>query len=205
MDTNKHKNSQKTVKAPAKAGQKTRRGRRIPQTAWPGILQQYQLGATLTKIAEDFDCTPSAISYIVKKAETIYGDLTGSHHLPTPTRMTTGSIKNPSQLRPRSLAELKGDKQAADGSSQPPAVDDMEQRLRDDAQALILAYRALKLAEGDNGDTDAAMMLAGQLHSLRRSLAKLEITLSKQGIATQTSSNNKPTSRSRYATGWQAN
>jgi len=197
MDTNKHKNSQKTVKAPAKAGQKTRRGRRIPQTAWPGILQQYQLGATLTKIAEDFDCTPSAISYIVKKAETIYGDLTGSHHLPTPTRMTTGSIKNPSQLRPRSLAELKGDKQAAGGSSQPPAVDapavdDMEQRLRDDAQALVLAYRA-------------AMMLAGQLHSLRRSLAKLEITLSKQGIATQTSSNHKPTSRSRYATGWQAN
>lgn len=53
-----------------------RRGRRIKQTAWPGILKLYQDGATLTAIARIYDCTPSAICYIVKKAERIYGDLT---------------------------------------------------------------------------------------------------------------------------------
>lgn len=55
---------------------KRRRGRRIKQTAWPGILKLYQDGATLTAIARIYDCTPSAICYIVKKAERIYGDLT---------------------------------------------------------------------------------------------------------------------------------
>ena len=45
-----------------------RRGR-IPQSAWPRILEMYKSGATLTAIAREFDCTPSAISYIVRKAE----------------------------------------------------------------------------------------------------------------------------------------
>ncbi|MEA1676044.1 hypothetical protein [Nitrospirillum sp. BR 11163] len=46
-----------------------RRGR-IPQSAWPSILERYRAGATLSAIAREFDCTPSAISYIVRKAET---------------------------------------------------------------------------------------------------------------------------------------
>lgn len=46
-----------------------RRGR-IPQSAWPDILERHRAGATLTAIAREFDCTPSAISYIVRKAET---------------------------------------------------------------------------------------------------------------------------------------
>lgn len=45
-----------------------RRGR-IPQSAWPQILERYRAGATLSAIAREFDCTPSAISYIVRKAE----------------------------------------------------------------------------------------------------------------------------------------
>lgn len=45
-----------------------RRGR-IPQSAWPQILERYRSGATLSAIAREFDCTPSAISYIVRKAE----------------------------------------------------------------------------------------------------------------------------------------
>lgn len=47
-----------------------RRGR-IPQSAWPGILARYQTGETLSAIAREFDCTPSAISYILKKAESM--------------------------------------------------------------------------------------------------------------------------------------
>lgn len=42
---------------------------RIPQTAWPRILERYRAGATLSAIAREFECTPSAISYIVRKAE----------------------------------------------------------------------------------------------------------------------------------------
>ena len=45
-----------------------RRGR-IPQSAWPQILERYRGGMTLSAIAREFECTPSAISYIVRKAE----------------------------------------------------------------------------------------------------------------------------------------
>lgn len=45
-----------------------RRGR-IPQSAWPRILEMYKGGATLSAIAREFECTPSAISYIIRKAE----------------------------------------------------------------------------------------------------------------------------------------
>src|SRR3954463_4961356 len=45
-----------------------RRGR-IPQSAWPHILERHRAGVTLSAIAREFDCTPSAISYIVRKAE----------------------------------------------------------------------------------------------------------------------------------------
>jgi len=45
-----------------------RRGR-IPQSAWPQILERHRAGATLSAIAREFECTPSAISYIVRKAE----------------------------------------------------------------------------------------------------------------------------------------
>lgn len=46
-----------------------RRRGRIPQSAWPQILERYRTGATLSAIAREFECTPSAISYIVRKAE----------------------------------------------------------------------------------------------------------------------------------------
>lgn len=46
---------------------------RIPQSAWPEILERYRAGATLSAIAREFSCTPSAISYIVRKAEAATG------------------------------------------------------------------------------------------------------------------------------------
>ncbi|WP_109109456.1 helix-turn-helix domain containing protein [Azospirillum sp. TSO35-2] len=46
---------------------------RIPQSAWPQILDRYRSGATLSAIAREFECTPSAISYIIKKAEAAGG------------------------------------------------------------------------------------------------------------------------------------
>ena len=42
---------------------------RIPHSAWPEILERYTGGTTLSAIAREFECTPSAISYIIKKAE----------------------------------------------------------------------------------------------------------------------------------------
>ncbi|MEA1937663.1 MAG: hypothetical protein U9N14_01035 [Pseudomonadota bacterium] len=45
-----------------------RRGR-IPHSAWPSIVRRYNNGETLTGLARNYGCTPSAISYIVKKAE----------------------------------------------------------------------------------------------------------------------------------------
>ena len=42
---------------------------RIPQSAWPHIVDRYRSGATLSAIAREYECTPSAISYIIRKAE----------------------------------------------------------------------------------------------------------------------------------------
>lgn len=189
-----------TRRTPAKASSKAdkkgskRRGRRIPQTAWPGILQQYQRGATLTKIADDFDCTPSAISYIVKKAETIYGDLTGVDHLPTPVRRTTGSIENPSQLRPADQQPVM---------EEPMLKDPVVRGLRDQADMLIKAYANRRESDGASDQPEqVGMTLATQLHAMRRHLAKLEIELSKQGGSGSAQPAMPKPPRSRYAPGW---
>ena len=188
----------KKTKATAK-----RRGRRIPQTAWPGILQKYQRGATLTAIAKEFDCTPSAISYIVNKAEEIYGNLTTADHLPVPTRRTTGSITNPSQLRPTS-PDQNMDAMASAPMTAPQPVDELEGRLRHEATQLADAYRQWAQSADDAKKVSAAVTLSGQLHTIRRSLAKLEIILSKQGMETQAPAAPTATPRSRYSAGWQA-
>ncbi|MBY6264241.1 hypothetical protein EI613_20290 [Azospirillum sp. 412522] len=52
---------------------------RIPQSAWPQILDRYRSGATLSAIAREFECTPSAISYIIKKAEAASGQGDAGH------------------------------------------------------------------------------------------------------------------------------
>lgn len=51
-------------------GEAPRRHRgRIPQSAWPLILEKHRSGVTLSALAREYECTPSAISYIVRKAE----------------------------------------------------------------------------------------------------------------------------------------
>lgn len=47
----------------------TKKRGRIPQSAWPSIVERYRTGATLSAIAREYECTPSAISYIIRKAE----------------------------------------------------------------------------------------------------------------------------------------
>ncbi len=67
--------------ADSTASPKRQRGR-IPQSAWSRILQRYRAGATLSAIAREFDCTPSAISYIVRKAEATATDPAASEEMP---------------------------------------------------------------------------------------------------------------------------
>lgn len=61
------------VPAESDETEKEKRRGRIPQSAWPGILERYKAGATLSALAREFNCTPSAISYIVRKAEAATG------------------------------------------------------------------------------------------------------------------------------------
>jgi Meckel syndrome type 1 protein len=72
---------------------------RIPQSAWPQILERYRSGATLSAIAREFECTPSAISYIIKKAEAASGQGDAVHG-----------------------DDDQGDAQADDGQSSAPAA-----------------------------------------------------------------------------------
>ncbi|HYE00540.1 MAG TPA: hypothetical protein VEH84_14235 [Alphaproteobacteria bacterium] len=51
-----------------------KRRSRIPQAAWPDIIHRHNAGETLTAIARDYDCTPSAISYIINKVKKGSGD-----------------------------------------------------------------------------------------------------------------------------------
>ncbi|MEA1651103.1 hypothetical protein UAJ10_19020 [Nitrospirillum sp. BR 11164] len=74
--------NQEGVEKEADGDAPKRRGR-IPQSAWPSILERYRAGATLSAIAREFDCTPSAISYIVRKAETAQPGEGGDAPLPT--------------------------------------------------------------------------------------------------------------------------
>lgn len=57
------------VSPDADSGAQSKRRGRIPQEDWASIVQRYRTGATLASIAKDYGCTPSAIAYVVKKAE----------------------------------------------------------------------------------------------------------------------------------------
>jgi hypothetical protein len=46
-----------------------RRGKgKIPRAEWPSILDRYKAGETFADIAQGYDCTASAIRYVVKRA-----------------------------------------------------------------------------------------------------------------------------------------
>jgi len=86
-----------------------RRRGRIPQSAWPQILERHRAGDTLSAIARQFDCTPSAISYIVRKAEAA-GIEPPAPHQPEPStgdRAATAPLPVPAALvaRPGIAAE----------------------------------------------------------------------------------------------------
>ncbi|HYD30988.1 MAG TPA: hypothetical protein VEB64_09065, partial [Azospirillaceae bacterium] len=88
---------------------------RIPQSAWPGILERYRAGQTLSAIAREFDCTPSAISYIVRKAEAVGSDMTVAE-----VKEETGSVPTEAS-RPVPPAEAKPPQPEA-APSEPPAA-----------------------------------------------------------------------------------
>lgn len=124
-----------------------RRGR-IPHTAWPLILERYKAGETLSAIAREYDCTPSAISYILRKAELAGGE--------TEAEL---DVVNASPFS------------AADRELEP--VDEIEARLRSTSTACIAAYRAWRQPTSE----DARRGLADAVHELRKVVARIEIEL----------------------------
>jgi transposase-like protein len=92
-------------------GESPRRRGRIPQTAWPRILDMHKNGSTLTAIAKEFDCTPSAISYIIKKAEASGTEITDVQDEPTdapvaPTASAPAPAERPTAPRAASTGQL---------------------------------------------------------------------------------------------------
>ena len=124
-----------------------RRGR-IPHSAWPEILERYKAGATLAVIARDYDCTPSAISYVLRKAES----------------ETT-----------ESRVEMSAPSGSAFAAPQPEMepVDEIEARLRTASTACVDAYRSWRTPSID----DARRELADAVHELRKVVARIEIEL----------------------------
>ena len=143
-----------------------RRGRRIKQTAWPGILKLYQDGATLTAIARIYDCTPSAICYIVKKAERVYGDLTQfSKGAPIDESYGWASTSR--------MAEMPA---ARPSDRLSPPFDEWAERMLRASKDCLRYYRQWKQTGSDVSHYD----LADSVHEIRRALARLEIDMSEQ-------------------------
>ncbi|WP_082109275.1 helix-turn-helix domain-containing protein [Azospirillum thiophilum] len=86
---------------------------RIPQSAWPQILERYRSGVTLSAIAREFECTPSAISYIIKKAEAA-GDQGGDQ---------SGSQGDVPQEDVTAGGDAEAAAPAAETASEPPAAE----------------------------------------------------------------------------------
>ena len=113
---------------------KRQRGR-IPQSAWSRILQRYRAGATLSAIAREFDCTPSAISYIVRKAEAEEGaaatnasESGGTPAAPAPVEIVTAPaavaapaavVAAPAVSTPKAVSSITTLSLPDRGSSQP--------------------------------------------------------------------------------------
>lgn len=72
---------------------------RIPQSAWPQILERHRSGATLSAIAREFECTPSAISYILRKAEA--SDEAGGEDAASIETSEAGPTESPEPAAPR--------------------------------------------------------------------------------------------------------
>ena len=124
-----------------------RRGR-IPHADWPLIVDRYKGGETLSAIAREYDCTPSAISYILRKAELASADPEVEHGAPNES------------ARPSA-------------SREPEPVDEIEARLRSASTACVGAYRAWRQPESE----DAPRGLADAVHELRKVVARIEIEL----------------------------
>ena len=124
-----------------------RRGR-IPHADWPLIVDRYKSGATLSAIAREYDCTPSAISYILRKAE------------------SAGAEPEIELIVPNSSTRSSADRE-------PEPVDEIEARLRSASTACVGAYRAWRQPAIE----DAHRGLADAVHELRKVVARIEIEL----------------------------
>ncbi len=99
---------------------------RIPQSAWPQILERYRSGATLSAIAREFECTPSAISYIIRKAEAAGGAGEDTAEAPAEAASAEAPVSEaPATQPPATQPPAVEPQEAASAvaeSSAPPAV-----------------------------------------------------------------------------------
>ncbi|MCW2236951.1 helix-turn-helix domain-containing protein [Azospirillum canadense] len=94
---------------------------RIPQSAWPQILERYRSGATLSAIAREFECTPSAISYIIRKAEAAGGAGEDTAEAPAESAAAEAPVSEAPVTQPPAVEPQEAASAVAE-SSAPPAV-----------------------------------------------------------------------------------
>lgn len=112
---------------------------RIPQSAWPSIVERYRTGATLSAIAREYECTPSAISYIIRKAEAAGMDGEPAtvddeaQPIAAPVE-AAASVEQPKPAEPAKPAESAKPAAPALAPSPAPAAAPVQQTLRLNAQ-----------------------------------------------------------------------
>lgn len=164
---------------------------RIPQDAWPRILARQQRGDTLGEIAREFGCTPSAVSYVIKKAESagIEPDLRQAGPI------NNGYTAHVDDSAKPAAAESQADKEPTDNDQAdqrvsevpqkpraettaaqapvPDPVDEIEARLREITSEAAVTYRAWH-SEPTEANAEA---LSALMHKMRRVLARLDINM----------------------------
>lgn len=158
---------------------------RIPKTDWPVIVGRYRNGDTLAVIANDYGCTPSAISYVIRKAEqagvepaeedTVDDQDTGPKTAPAAEAAPAQTPANePAPRKADDKPAASPVKAAAESGLEP--IDETEARLRKAARALLKHYRDWRGSSDQPVENRAKLGTA--LHDLRKVMARIDMDIS---------------------------
>ena len=155
---------------------------RIPKSAWGYVRGQYEIaGLTYEEIGQEFNCTPSAVFYVVKQAT--LREIAPTLERPEPSLSETAN--NAAAVRDHQWATRKVREVTAPAPAKPSQVELMAQqaqslledetckRLFDAASKVIMEFTAMRAGPDDTAKKQAKEAL----HELRRAAASVELKI----------------------------
>lgn len=158
---------------------------RIPKSAWGYVRGQYEIaGLTYEEIGQEFNCTPSAVFYVVKQAA--LREIPPTLERPSPSLSETAThmaaIDRDNQWAARKVREVTQQQPAPHKPSQVELMaqqaeslleDETCKRLFDAASKVIMEFTAMRAGP----DETAKKQAKDALHELRRAAASVELKI----------------------------